>query len=411
MPTHRLRLNLASERQALAIGAGCMLVASCLAVWHGLMPFQGLVESSARLDSWPEGVHLAPRQAQLYYRLTLALGFGVAGLTTLLAVAWSHLNRLTQARIWRTTVTMACTSALCLYLFKMTGDGPWAPVDLLMSNPRAVPIFGHRLLFVWMADALHAAVPALSPLRCFYASQVLVSFLALYAIGRWLALHVGNALSSLGQILAVILISSCLTYRNFYDIGVVFFFSCGFLALYRRSYVWFVVVVIVATFNHENALLLIPTAAFLLFDTEPRRVWLKVVGTSLVGHLFARALLQRMVPFQTQARLTLWTNFTRFFMLPRGLAFFLLALGGWYLLGLMSLPACDTRLRRLLVLFPMLFGVDFLVGQTNEPRMFNAFIPVLVAIILVAVQQMADMEKSAGLQTPTVNQGPSLRAD
>jgi hypothetical protein len=389
----RLRWQLPSERASLAIGIGGLLVSFFLMLWHGPLPFEKLVEQSARIGSGFDRVPLAPQQALLFYRLALAVVFGLSGVTLMLALGWKRLSESTHAIVWRATWTLACTTALCLYLFKMTFDGPWAPVDVLMSNPGALPIFGHRLLFVWFADAIHSVHPSLSPLRCYYVSQVVAALLALHAVGQWSALHVGKALASVGQVLAAILISSCLTYRNFYDIGVVFFFSCALLTLYRRQYVWFVVIVTLATLNHENALLLIPMAAFLLFDSEPPRVWLAVVGSSLVGHVLARTALQHLIPFQTNLQWTLWGNFTRFFLLPRELAFFVLALGGWYVLGLMGISACDTRLRRLLLLFPMLLGIDLIVGMVNEPRMFNAFIPVLVAVLLAALQRMVILER------------------
>jgi hypothetical protein len=158
------------------------------------------------------------------------------------------------------------------------------------------------------------------------------------------------------------------------------------LALYRRKYVWFVVVATVGTLNHENVLLLVPTAAFLLYDTEPRRVWLAVVAASLAGHLLARAAMQYLIPFQGHVDWRIWSNMTKPFLYHREMAFSLLALGGWYALGLMSLPACDKRLRRLLLLFPMLCGVTFLFGQFHEPRQFNAFIPVLIAVLLKGSQ-------------------------
>ena len=106
------------------------------------------------------------------------------------------------------------------------------------------------------------------------------------------------------------------------------------------------VVVTVGTLNHENALLLVPTAAFLLYDAEPRRVWLPVVAASLAGHLLARAAMQWLIPFQAHFDWRIWSNMTKPFLLPREMAYSLLALGGWYALGLMSLPACDKRLRR-----------------------------------------------------------------
>jgi hypothetical protein len=393
--TERLRLRLTPERVCLAAAAGGLLMAFLLVLWHGPLPFEGLVRRFAQMDKWPESARLAsqPALVRKYYRLTLVAGFSLAGFTTFLGLAWSRLNGLTQARVWRATWTLASTCALCLYLVKVTTGLPGAPVDVLMSNPGALPIFGHRLLFVWLAKAFQAAVPTLSPLRCFYASQVVAALLAIYAVGRWSTLHGGESLALLGQVLAVILIATCLSYQNFYDIGIVFFFSCGLLALYRRRYLWFVVVVAVGTLNHENALLLIPTAAFLLYDAEPRRVWLPAVAAALAGHLLVRAAMQWLIPFQKHFDLRIWSNMAKPFLLPAEMVYALLALGGWYAIGLMSLPACDQRLRRLLLLFPMLFGVTFLVGQLIEPRQFNAFIPVLIAVLLSAVRRRLDLEQ------------------
>jgi hypothetical protein len=71
------------------------------------------------------------------------------------------------------------------------------------------------------------------------------------------------------------------------------------------------------------------------------------------------------------------------------------------------LSACDKRLRRLLLLFPMLLGVDLLVGMVNEPRMFNAFIPVLVAVLLTALQRMVTLEREPRLQSSVASEGPA----
>jgi hypothetical protein len=98
----------------------------------------------------------------------LALTFGVAGIILVLALRWQRLSEAIRATVRRTTWTLACTIALCLYIFKITGDGQWAPIDVLMSNPGALPIFGHSLLFVWFANAIHAIHPSLSSLGCYY---------------------------------------------------------------------------------------------------------------------------------------------------------------------------------------------------------------------------------------------------
>jgi hypothetical protein len=379
----------------LVSGTACVLIALFFVLWRGPLPFEDLIRKIAQKD-WEEGMRLAsqPEMLRKYYRLFLGGCFGLVGFATLLSIVSSRLGELKRAILWRVICTLACTFALCLYIFKITTDGPWLPINVLMSNPSALPIFGHRLLFVWLAKALQAVVPTLSPLRGYYISQIVAALLAIYAVGRWSVLFIGEALSPFGQVLAVILISVCLDYRNFYDIGIVFFYTCGLLALYSQKYFWFVAVVTLGTLNHENALLLVPIAAFLLFDTEPRRVWMTVVGTSLAGYMLARAAMQSLIPFQRHVDWGIWSNMTKPFIFYREMSYSLLALGGWFVLGLISLPACDERLRRLLLLFPMLLIVTFLFGQFHEPRQFNAFIPVLIAILLSALRQMLDLEMS-----------------
>jgi hypothetical protein len=59
------------------------------------------------------------------------------------------------------------------------------------------------------------------------------------------------------------------------------------------------------------------------------------------------------------------------------------------------------------LLFPMLLGVDLLVGMVNEPRMFNAFIPVLVAVLLTALQRMVILERGPKLQSSAVSEDPA----
>jgi hypothetical protein len=73
---------------------------------------------------------------------------------------------------------------------------------------------------------------------------------------------------------------------------------------------------------------------------------------------------------------------TKMFLYPRQMGYSVLALAGWYVLALMSLRDCDPHLRRLTLLFPLLFGVTFCFGLFHEPRQFNAFIPVLIALLL-----------------------------
>jgi hypothetical protein len=381
IPTVVLR-RIQQETVQIAVGGICLAFALFFAIWHGPLPFEGIVRAFAHIDKMDGAWSMAskPMVLRKYYGLSLAAGAGLAGIVILLAVIWRHLSEAMRVILWRAVTTATCAGALCLYMSKMEFEN--IPVDVLMTNPGAEPIFGHRLLFIWIAKAFHALIPSSSYLRCYYASQVVASLLALYAVGRWSAIYVGESLSWLGQVLAVVMISSCFGYHDFYDIAIVFFFTCGFIALYQRKYWWLPLIVAVGTLNHENMLLLILVAALLIFDEEPLRIWLPVILIPFIGYIGVRLALQAAIPFQRQVDWRIWSNMSQMFLYHREMAYSVLALAGWYVLALMSLPDCDPRLRRLTLLFPLLFAVTFCFGLFHEPRQFNAFIPVLIAMLL-----------------------------
>jgi len=362
-----------------------------LFVWHGPLPFEGLVRALAKIDYWQEGWPLAsnPGTLRKYYALSLATAFFLTGLVALLVIAWRRLNETAQGIAWRVVSTLACSCAMLIYMTKMQFEGPWLPIVAIMEHPAGLPVFGHRLLFVWVAKLF--SIAGLSHLRSYYASQIVATLLALYAIGRWSAAHAGEAFSLCGQMLAVVLVSTCFAYYNFYDIAIVFFFTCGLLALYRRAYKWFVLLVAVGTLNHESILLLIPVAAFLMYDSEPRRKWAFVVAASLVAHFLVRGVMQAAIPFDRQVDWRIWSNMVKPWLNTHEMVYTPLALAGWYALALMSLRYCDARLRRLTLLFPLLFGVTFLVGQMQEPRQFSALIPVLVAVFVTATKRKLEL--------------------
>lgn len=370
------------DRAQLAVALTFTALALFFSVWRGPLPFEGLIRAFARIDAMDNAWSLASQPAILrkYYGLTLAASFGLIAFLIFLALLWKRLSAAAQAMVWRMAATLACSCALCIYMSKMQWEH--IAIDTLMTDPSAEPIFGHRLLFVWIAQAFHAAMPGLSYLRCYYASQAVATLLTMYVVERWSALFIGESLSWLGQVLGVVIISTCFGYRNFYDIGIVFFFTCGLLVIFRRKYWWLPLLVTVGTLNHENILLLPLTAAFLIFDKEPRRVWLPVTLLSLLGHVAVRAGLQAAIPFQHHVDWRIWSNMYKPFAAPREMAYSLMALGGWYALGLMSLSDCEPRLRRLALLFLLLVGVTFSFGLFHEPRQFDAFIPVLIALLL-----------------------------
>jgi hypothetical protein len=371
--------------------------------WKGPLPLESVIQRLAALDVIsqyrtlePEGYRLGMDLSTIrkYYGLSVAASLSFTGVILLLAAVWRRLDEKGQALAWRLMATLACSGALVVYVMNSQYEGAWMPISVAMSNPASLPIFGHRLLFVWIADGFHAAIPGLSYLRSYYLSQSLASVLAIYALGRWSALFVGESLSWLGQVCGVVLISTSFNYRNFYDIGIVLFTTWGLTALYRRQYFWLVPIVAVGTLNYEGVLLIILVAVFVVLEEkpgEPVQAWLPYVIAALLLHVLIRVALAKQMPMRNQDW-RVWSNMVKPFVNPREIVRCALTLAGWYALAVAGFRFCDERLKTMSVLFPLLAGVTFLFGQFHEARQFDAFIPILIAILLSATVRRFETE-------------------
>lgn len=386
-----------SERHRLWIAAVSLAVGVGLLVWHGPLPLEGLIHKLAERDAWGSaGVTLAANPATLrhYFASSIALALFLLGIACLCGVAWTRLSEVWRRRVYDAVFTLSITCAVMIFLIRMTYEGPWAPLKVIMWHPSEAPIFGHRLLFAWLARALQWAVPRISDLQSFYMSQGVATLLALYALRRWSCLFVGRSFSWMGQVLGAVLISICFDYYDFYDVGTVFFTTCALIAIFKRRYWWLVPIMIVGTMNYEGLLLVIPIAIFSAYK-EPLKQWLLPVILAFLGYCAVRFALQMAIPLPHQTDLRVWWNMLFPFVQHRQLVTFLMAVGGWGIVGWLSIRYCSPRLKRLMLLFPLLCLTSFLFGKFNEVRLFEAFIPVLTAMILSVSMRRFEADQAA----------------
>lgn len=394
----RLQSLLARGNVRAAVGVLMLLTGAIIWATDGSwMPFTNLIAAFSSTDLWQD-VPSTPANLLHYYHASVAVVTSALGSLLIGSAIYQRLNPSGRAWLFRMVSTLGFACTIVLFVSKLGFAGYWSPLEQLMSHPETLPIFGHRMLFVWIADGAQHLLPSLTALRSFYVSQFIAAVLAMYAIERWAAIYVGDELAWLAQAIASLMLAACIAYYNFYDIAVVFFFSAGLLTLYRRQYALFVAVIAIGTLNHEIVLLLVPVAAIELYDKERARVWIPVVIIALVCHFTVRALMQWYIPFERHVDWRIWSNMVKMFYYKQFIIYSLVALAPWYLLGLMSLPRADSRLRRLLILFPLVWLVTLAFGQFHEARQFNAFVPVLVVVLLTAARN--SVLDSAKLPTP-----------
>ncbi len=275
-------------------------------------------------------------------------------------------------------------SWVCFYaLYSFSYQGEWYRIDKIMTFTEGPP-YQHRILFVWVARGIQAIFPGLSDLGCYFLSQTIPILLSFHFIKQWGALFIAGKLAFLAQILLVILLIPTFKYYTFYDMGIVLFYTLALLFLFRRQFALYLLVLLVGTLNHEITLFLIFLFALLFYKDDLKRAhyWgLIFVQLSVYGMI--RFLLFYWLPTsEAWGSGRVWFNIDFIVHPDRRLLFVILNLVFWYCLASLGLKQAPKTLKQSALLLPLLLATTFLVGQLNEIRHFDPFIPVVIGLIL-----------------------------
>ncbi len=370
------------RKPLIAAWVACALVVAFAAVWTRAIPGESLIALFAQKDTriqehiWSIDI--------VAIRHMLRFQFAAWALIVALALTWrwssEDVRTYLRPRIFQWSMGAACSCGLFLLLVRAASERTWYPIDLLMTNPSSVPIFGQRLLFVWLADAAKAIDPSLSTVNAYYLSQIPAVLLTVWMMGRWTELYAGRSLRWAGQVLTVLMLAMTFDYYTFYDVAVVFFFTAGLYLLRQRHYTAFVAVLAVGTLNHENISLLIVVA---LLETARRpKLCAAVCGAASGAYFTVRAMQQHFMPFDRHVDWRLWSNLYYPLFGPKIIAGAAASLFFWWIAAAVSWRSGDVFLKRATILFPLLLGVTYLFGQFQEPRQFDAFLPVVVGFLV-----------------------------
>jgi hypothetical protein len=279
----------------------------------------------------------------------------------------------------------AAVGVVCILFDCMVTHGwdlPTYPIQAMMTNPRSVAVFGQRLLLVWPAMLLKHILPRLSYIQAFLAVQGVAIVIMVYVVGQWSALFVGQKQKYLGQILLAVFLLPTFGYYNAHDTGVVIFYTLCFLFLYRKQYWLFGLAFAVGILNHQNILLLIPTAVAVMWGREKRSTVLWVAGATSVVYFLIRFTLNATIPIPQTHEVKVWWNMRQVAELKQTLVLGELSVLPWYVLGAAAWDSADPFLKRAAILLPMQYLIYFAYGQLNEARVFNGFVPILIGIFL-----------------------------
>ena len=319
---------------------------------------------------------------KVVFRVLLLLTAILAGLALLFRY-WDRLQRPDViVRLFSLAVAVACCSVLFQNMLGRMQQEPWYNVQTMMTNPASVPVFGQRLLLVWPAMLLKHVIPRLTYIQSFIVIQGVAIVLAIYTIGEWAALFVGHSLKFLGQILLTLLLLPTMLAYQAHDIGVVLTYTFCYIFLYRRSYWLFILAFFIAILNHQNVLLLVPVAGFVMWRKEPNSTIVRVVAICLVVFFLTRYVLNQTIPIPQSHEQKIWWNMRQLAELPRMMIFGVMLTVPWYAGAAIVFKFADPFLKRASVLLPMQLVIYSVYGQLNEARLFHGFLPILIGIYL-----------------------------
>jgi hypothetical protein len=291
-------------------------------------------------------------------------------------------------RLFSFLVTLGLSISAFTVLATFAREGYFAPLETLMTNPRSLPIYGQRLLLVWMADAIKLLLPFLSYRRCYLVTQFVATVAAIYMIGQWAALVVGKQWKLVSQLLFVAMLIPTITYGTFYDIAMVCIYATCLYLLYKGQYYAFVATLAIGTLNHENTLLLVLVAVFVLWRSKTWRISLGVPFAAFAAWAAVRLTIQRFIPETSHFELHLWTNLVSLSHPSAELIKSFQSLIFWWLCAAIGFRSAPRFIRRATILLPALIVVTAIAGRFVEARQFDAFIPVAIVLILSHFNKM-----------------------
>jgi len=390
LPT-RLRLHPSRppNGHVLAGGVSAIVAVSILLglLFLALSFFGGVLVSIGSLDHGTIDGFFDPRTHDLVFLMRIyavlcpLLGGSIAAL--------AHLHRRLGGHVLLVKFvgfTLSTSVLIFLLLTKLGREMPFQPLAKILTLPDDLDFIGRRLLLVWPARWISLHVTGLSPLHVYYVMQAAAICVTVSLIGIWSARFVGWGSAYLGQLLLVVFLCPTFGYYNYYDIFIVATYTGALLCLWDRRYLLFCLIAGIGTLNHENALLLAFVALAACYRRETPWKSAMVVGGTLLAWLIVKVGLSVAAPMHASFHYRVISNLWKPIHQPRAMLSSLVALSPAFLCTAFGWSAASGVLRRsaVFLLLPLV-AVTYLFGLFDEPRQFDVFIPLAIAIALSAL--------------------------
>ena len=288
--------------------------------------------------------------------------------------------------------------------FELNYEFRGAPWEAILKGTAATP-FQYRVLVPWLVNGLMALRVAG---RGFVSAQALLFwiqcgsvFLLVLAFQSCLGLFFEKRLAPLFSLLLFLvlpfnyLLDRFLAIRYPTDLPAVLFFTIGLVLLYRRNWLLFYPLFIIATLNRETSCFLSVVYLFTALGRENRRKIIIHLGAQILlwtAIKYCLYMLYRANPgsefFQGHIQQNLG-----FLMNPAAYPLFFSNLGYLWVPVLMCrrlIPDHFAR-RSVLVIYPYFLGM-FVIGNMYELRIYGELIPLVLTALLLIVKELLGKE-------------------
>jgi hypothetical protein len=304
-----------------------------------------------------------------------------------LALFIHRLDKPAKPSRWAETgLVMLYALLFFLFLSIYGSEEVWYPIDKILHY-NGNPPFQHRVLLLLPAQALLLLAPSLPYMHAFLFSQMVAVGVTLWAMKRFSALFIRPDLAFVGQFLTLLMWAPTIRYYTCYDIAIIAVYALALYYLFNKRWLPYLVVLTVGTFNHETTLFLIGLSALVLFRQVKLSRLAGFLALQVACYAAVRLLLFTLLPAQRAweggkpaLNIDLFVNHQLHMVMILG------PLVLWYALAAFGLRSVPVALRWCVALLPCLGLMTFMVGQYNDSRQFDAFIPVAVGLMLCALR-------------------------
>jgi hypothetical protein len=292
-------------------------------------------------------------------------------------------------RVFNWCILIGCSWA-CFYSLLYQGyQGDWYVIEDLMNYNGASP-FQQRILFILFAKILRWVFPKLTYIQSYCISQIIPIVLAFYFIKKWAELFIKNNYSFIAQLILLAMLIPTITYYTFYDFGIIFFFTLCLYLLFKEHFSAYYIMFAIGILNHEIILFMIflYISMYLKEDVLWNKVWIPVLFQIII-FVVVRVIQFKLLPgTDLTASGRIWINLNYIVYRPYTLINSFVTISVWYIFSLFGLKYAPQKLKKCVLLFPLLIIMTLFVGQLNELRQFDAYIPVAIALIMCLIDAL-----------------------